>query len=399
MICVALVFTTIVAAITYYIFEYTAFLKEDPVTQTVFIDREDSLTQNVVLAENVSYQVESVIQNLSVPWSIAFTNEQRMLITERNGDVRVALKDENENWQLETEPLHSFEGVSSRSEEGLMGMALDPNYSENNYVYFCYAYINDNSEMVDRVSRLTDNGDSLSEEFVLIDDIPAAQYHAGCQLGFGPDDKLYITTGDATDRWLAQDLDSLAGKMLRLNPDGSIPEDNPFDDSPIWSYGHRNSQGFDWYPGTDILYASEHGPSLFDGPAGGDEINLIKKGGNYGWPEVSHEESMEGMIDPELVFTPAIAPSGAIFYDSELIPEFKNNFFVAMLRGEGILRVVLDEQNPERIIMHEKLDIDVGRIRALQTDSNGILYFATSNVDGRGQVNPEDDQIYRLVPR
>jgi glucose/arabinose dehydrogenase len=348
----------------------------------------------IVEARQINYQIEPVVSGLNVPWSIVFTSPTRMLVSERPGQVRVV-----ENDKLLPNPLHIFADAESEGEAGLMGMAADPNYSSNQFIYACYAYQN-TGQMKTRVVRLRDTGTALVEQKVLLENIPAARNHAGCELGFGPDGKLYVSTGDASTRDIAQDRSSLGGKILRINPDGTIPADNPFTGSPIWTLGHRNSQGFDWHPGTQVLYATEHGPSGFDGQGGGDEVNIIEKGNNYGWPLVSHQQTRQGLIDPKLVFTPAIAPGSAVFYDSQVIPEFTNNLFFGLLRGQGIMRVVVDVANPWRIVLYEKLPgIDVGRVREMTVGPDGHLYFTTSNRDGRAPVRDGDDHIFRLVPR
>lgn len=339
-----------------------------------------------------SYTAEVVAQNLFVPWSIIFTDPNRIIVSERSGSIRVV-----ENGQLKAEPLITFSEVDARGEEGLMGLALDPRYSENSYFYACLAYPKDGG-YTDKVVRLIDQGQTAKVDATIIDDIPAAQYHAGCEINFGPDGKLYITTGDATNKQIAQDLTSLGGKILRLNADGTIPSDNPFTNSPVWSSGHRNPQGIGWHPITGQLFSSEHGPSIFDGPAGGDEINIITKGGNYGWPVVSHEGTADGMISPLLVFTPAVAPGSLTFYTGDKTPQLSNNAVVGLLRGEGILRVVLEPPDFNQVVLYQKLPgIDFGRIREVTTGPDGYLYFTTSNRDGRGTVEPNDDKIYRLV--
>lgn len=337
-------------------------------------------------------KLEVVADGLYVPWSIVFTSPSRMLVSERNGSIRVV-----ENGQLASTPVITFPEIDSMGEEGLMGMVLDPDYIENRFFYVCLAYP-DNNKMSAKVLRLTDHGTTANIDHVLLSGIPAAQFHAGCELGFGPDGKLYISTGDATDKQIAQDLNSLGGKILRLNADGSIPNDNPFSNSAVWSYGHRNPQGIDWHPVTNQLFSAEHGPSVFDGPAGGDEVNLITKGANYGWPKVSHDKSAPGMVDPLLVFTPAIAPGSVHFYNGDTIPEFKNNLLVAMLKGEGILRVILEAPDYTKVTSYQKLvDVEVGRIREITTGPDGAIYFTTSNRDGRGVAKDGDDKVYRLT--
>ncbi|MEO6695228.1 MAG: PQQ-dependent sugar dehydrogenase [Ignavibacteria bacterium] len=343
-------------------------------------------------ASEVPIKIEVVAIGLYVPWSIAFTDKDRMLITERNGKLRIFRAG-----NLLEKPLKIFKDVSSGGEEGLMGLAIDPNYSSNKFIYVSYAY-DKGGTLVVKVVKYKDNGDSLTGEKILLDGLPAEKYHAGCRLRFGPDNKLYITTGDAGNRQSAQDVNSLYGKILRINSDGTIPADNPFPKNPVWSYGHRNPQGIDWYPDKNILYSTEHGPSGFDGPGGGDEVNVIVKGGNYGWPVVSHKEKNESMISPVLEYTPAIAPASGMFYKSDSIAQYKNNFFFGCLRGNGIMRVIVDEADPVKVISSELLkEVDFGRIRDIAEGPDGAIYFSTSNRDGRGTERNGDDKIYRIV--
>ncbi|RPI17347.1 MAG: PQQ-dependent sugar dehydrogenase [Ignavibacteriae bacterium] len=339
-----------------------------------------------------SIKVEPFVERLYVPWSIVFTGPDRMLVNERNGHMRVI-----QNGTLRHAPILTLTDVSTGSEEGLMGLAVDPDYLSNKFIYISYAYETDGDLYV-KIERYRDDGNTVSKDITLFDKLPAAQNHAGCRLRFGPDKKLYITIGDATDREFAQDMKMLHGKLLRVNPDGSVPSDNPFPNSPIWTLGHRNSQGIDWYPGTEILYSTEHGPSGFDGPGGGDEVNIIVKGKNYGWPEVHHRAHKEGMVDPVLEFTPAEAPASGMFYHSNVIPEFTNNFFFGCLRGEGIIRVIIDPNDPTKVLSFEKMpEIDFGRIREITEGPDGAIYFSTSNRDGRGDAKSGDDKIYRIT--
>ena len=338
------------------------------------------------------FRVESVVGGLEVPWAVVFTSPNRILVTERPGRIRVI-----ENGQLLSRPLKTFSDVVARGEAGLMGIVLDPNYQSNKYLYVCYTYQGQGG-LQNKVVRLTDNGDTLINESIILGNTPTAQFHAGCELSFGPDSKLYISAGDASERNLAQDLSSLAGKILRIEPSGEIPADNPFDNSAVYSYGHRNVQGLAWHPETEQLWITDHGPSGFDGPQGGDEINLIMPGGNYGWPVVSHDRSAETMIDPEHVFTPAVAPASALFYQGEVFPQFRSTLLFAGLRGTGIFQVSINEDR-DGVAKVEKLsEIEVGRVREIVEGLDGLIYFTTSNRDGRGQVRQGDDHLYRLVP-
>lgn len=339
-----------------------------------------------------SWRVEEVVADLEIPWSIVFTSADRLLVSERPGRVREIV-----DGQLSPDPLFTFADVVVVGETGLMGMVLDPDYADNRYLYACYTSQND-SGMFDRVVRLTDNGDSLALDGVLLEGIPAAQYHAGCRLGIGPDGKLYITSGDARVPSSAQNLDLLSGKILRINLDGTIPSDNPFPNSAVYSYGHRNPQGLDWQPGSGRLYATEHGPSGNDGPGGGDEINLIQAGANYGWPLVSHDQTMEGTISPLIQFTPAVAPAAALFYSGDVLPMFDGQFFFGALRGEGVVMVTISKDDPTVIEDVQWIVDDVGRVREVTESPDGLIYFTTSNEDGRGTYRAGGDRVYRIVP-
>ena len=349
-------------------------------------------TQTVATKSGVKLEVKTFVSGLEVPWSIVFTSPTRMLVTERPGRVRVV-----ENGKLADRPILVLEDVEAKSESGVMGMTAAPDYAKSRHVYLCYAY--DAPDGIrDRVLRYRDDGTAFSERALIIEGIPAARNHAGCRVRFGPDGKLYVTTGDATDRKIAQDMKSLGGKTLRLNPDGSIPADNPFPGSPIFSLGHRNAQGIDWQPGTGLQFQTEHGPSGFDGPGGGDEVNIVEAGKNYGWPVVHHKESAAGMVSPLLEYTPAVAPSGGSFSTGDLLPSFKGDFFFANLRGEVLIRVRMDPGNPRKVLETEELFRDVyGRLRDVVTGPDGALYVATSNRDGRGRPKPGDDRILRVV--
>ncbi|MFY9549945.1 MAG: PQQ-dependent sugar dehydrogenase [Thermoanaerobaculia bacterium] len=337
-------------------------------------------------------RVDTFASGLEVPWSLVFTSPARLLVTERPGRVRVV-----ENGALQARPLAVLEDVEASGESGLMGMAIAPDYDRTRFVYLAYAYDAPGGPRV-RVARFRDTGRSLADRTVIIEGIPAARYHAGCRIRFGPDGRLYVTTGDATRREIAQDLKSLGGKTLRLNPDGTIPSDNPFPGSPVFSYGHRNAQGIDWEPRSGLQFQTEHGPSGFDGPGGGDEVNIVEAGKNYGWPLVHHRQTRPGTVPPLLEYTPAVAPSGASFSRGNLLPFFRDDFFFATLRGERLIRVRLAPADPRRVLETEELFSGAyGRLRDVVSGPDGALYVATSNRDGRGTPAPGDDRILRVV--
>ena len=338
---------------------------------------------------DLGVKVETFADNLDIPWSIAWTPDGTIFFTERSGNLRVI-----QDGLVLDKPILSLDvgGV----EGGLLGIALDPNYSENHFIYLYYTY-NDFISTKNKVVRYVESNLSLSEDKVLIENIPGGPFHDGGRIKFGPDDKLYITTGDSGNADLSQDKNSVAGKILRINSDGSIPEDNPFSDSPIFSYGHRNPQGLDWDE-LGNLVATEHGPSGWHGVAH-DEINVIMPGENYGWPDIIGSETMDGLVTPILnTGDDTWAPSGAEFYDGDKIPQWTGKYFVATLRGNHLHMIDFDlEKN--KVISNKKLfDGDFGRLRDVATGPDGYLYVLTSNQDGRGVPEINDDRILRIIP-
>jgi len=337
------------------------------------------------------YRVEIVASRLQAPWSVVFTPDGRMFFSERPGRVRVM-----EQGKLLDEPALMLQDVVLGVKMGLLGMAVHPGFATNHWFYLAYNYTNAAGAFRLRVVRYEEKNNQLIQPLTLIEDIPAFLNHTGCRLRFGPDGRLYLTTGDANNPPAAQSLGELSGKILRLNPDGSIPQDNPFVGRPgarpeIWSYGHRNPQGLDFQPGTGDLFAAEHGPD------NGDEVNLINKGENYGWPVIHHRQTNATMHSPLLEFTPSIGPSGLLIYRGDAFPQLKGNVLVGCLRGEGILRVQLDGTHVlscERWLHHQ-----FGRIRDVVEGPDGCIYFTTSQFDPpEGTPRPEYDMILRLVP-
>ncbi|MEK9137397.1 MAG: PQQ-dependent sugar dehydrogenase [Bacteroidota bacterium] len=333
------------------------------------------------------------MSGLDVPWSIAFQG-QHLYFTERGGKLWVLHKGERRPLLVSEihETYHNGEG-------GLMGLAFHPKFFDNDFLYLSYTYQTSDGSASNKVVRFRLVGKQLQPEKTIVENLPGAGIHNGCRIRFGPDGKLYITTGDAARREIAQDMSSLGGKILRLNDDGTVPKDNPIQNSPIYSLGHRNGQGLDWHPVFNLLFETEHGPSGFDGPGGGDEINRVEPGRNYGWPTIHHKQSADGLVSPLVEFTPALAPSGASFCTGKRFPKFKGDFFVATLRGKRLLRVRVDKETGKRILGVEALLTDMfGRLRDIVEGPDGLLYFCTNNRDGRGTPGSDDDRILRLVP-
>jgi glucose/arabinose dehydrogenase len=335
------------------------------------------------------YDIINVVTNLDTPWSLAFSKNGILFFTERPGYVKAFYN--NTLINLKVENLN----VKEIGEGGLLGIALDPNFPNSPYIYLYYTY--EEEKLWNRVVRYKFENWTLVDQKILIDKIPAATIHNGGRIKFGPDGKLYITTGDATQRDLAQDINSLAGKILRINPDGSIPENNPFPNSPIYSYGHRNPQGIDWFD--NLMFSSEHGPSGELGYAH-DEINFIIKGANYGWPIVVGISNDKKFKDPILdTGEETWAPSGISFYKGNIYPELKNKLLVATLRGKHLRIMEIDFKEIKVINHYAILSNMLGRIRDVVEGPDGYIYIATSNKDGRGIPALDDDRIVKLIPK
>ena len=349
------------------------------------------VVEETFVPEGADVRVEVWINNLNIPWSLVFLPDGRALLSERPGQIRL-IKD----GVLQEEP-YAEPGATHYGEGGLMGLACHPEFPRQPYIYAMHSYTK-NGKLYNRVIRLHDFGEWGVLDGVIIDKIPGGQNHNGGRIGFGPDGMLYITTGETFNAELAQNLDSLGGKILRVTPGGAIPEDNPFPDSPIYSYGHRNPQGLAWHPETKDLFASEHGPSGEFFKFAHDEINVITKGGNYGWPEVIGRGDKEPYVDPLVVWKKATPPSGITFYRGDL--------FVATLRSNALIRIKVKGggshpytvEGIERWFAEDYSRGIFGRIRDVVVGPEGFLYFLTSNRDGRGRPRSNDDKVYRIVP-
>lgn len=314
--------------------------------------------------------IEIVAENLEIPWEIAFLPTGEMLVTERPG--RVVKIGENRE-------VIEVEGVEHIGEGGLLGLALDPNFSQNNFVYL-YLTTTQNEKFVNRVEKYRLDGNTLIDKKLIIGGITGAAIHDGGRIAFGPDGYLYITTGDAGKSSLAQDKNSLNGKILRVKEDGVIPDDNLFKNA-VYSYGHRNSQGLAWDESQD-LWATEHGRSGV--LSGLDEINRIEKGKNYGWPIIQGDDTKEGMVSPIIHSSDDTwAPSGVAFLNGSL--------FFAGLRGEALYEYKIKEK-----VLKEHFKKRFGRLRAVVVSPNGFLYISTSNRDGRGSPKASDDKIIKI---
>lgn len=319
-----------------------------------------------------------VADELEIPWSLAFLPDGSMIFTERPGRVRLIDNEEG----LLADPLLTIDEVEHTGEGGLLGITIHPDFEENHFIYVYYTYREDD-RLFNKVVRYTENDRELAGAEVIIDGIPGGGNHNGGRIAFGPDGMLYVTTGDAGEDFLAQDTGSLAGKILRLTDEGDIPEDNPFQDSPVYTLGHRNPQGLAWDEG-GRLWATEHGPLTRD------ELNIIEAGNNYGWPDITGDDTAGGMESPVIHSgMQTWAPSGAAYLNGSV--------FFTGLRGQALYEASVDTgEGTGDMELQEHFSGEFGRLRDVVTGPDGNLYLLTSNLDGRGRPVSGDDRIIRI---
>lgn len=338
-------------------------------------DSQGSVDQ-VVDSENIKPDFEVVAEDLEIPWEVAFLPTDEILITERPGRLLKIGVDRQ---------IIEVEGVTHIGEGGLLGMALHPNFFENNWIYLYLTSTNDKG-LVNRVERYRLENDKLTNKEIIVEEIPGARFHDGGRIEFGPDGYLYISTGDAGNEDESQNKNSLNGTILRVKDDGSVPEGNPFG-TVVYSYGHRNVQGITW-DDEGRMWVTEHGRSGIK--SGFDELNLIEAGGNYGWPVVEGDESQKGLIAPVLHSgaSDTWAPAGGEFVDGII--------FFAGLRGEALYAAKIEGEKVTELKMHFREEL--GRLRAVKIGPDGYLYITTSNRDGRGEINKGDDKLIKINP-
>lgn len=329
-------------------------------------------------------QVRTVATGLEIPWDIAFMPNGSALVTERPGRVRLLDRD----GRLQKDPVAEIT-VSKEGEGGLLGVAVDPNFAANRLVYVFYT-----GRAGMRLERWRWTGSRLVREATLVDAIAGGKIHDSGRISFGPDGRLYVATGDAGNPKLAQDLHSLNGKFLALTAE-QYHSDGPVQPTVIAS-GLRNPQGFDWQPRTHTLIANDHGPTGFDGPEGYDEVNLIRPGGNYGWPVAIANQTMSGrFLAPVRMYRDPIAPSGGAFV-RRAGSLWTGDYVLAALRGQQLIRLRIENG----VVVEEQplLEGQYGRLRTVRQGPHGCLYVLTSNRDGRGTPQPGDDRILCVMP-
>lgn len=326
----------------------------------------------------ISSDYEIIAQDLNTPWSIVKLDEDSFLISERGGIIKKV------EANGKTTAIASIKEASEREEGGLLGLALHPDFSENNYIYMYLTYVGNDNNKLNKVLRAKYVADEIEDMVSILDNIPGAIYHNGGRITFGPDKNLYIATGDARNGESAQDLNSLAGKILRVDENGKSLADNPYGNE-IYSYGHRNVQGLA-FDNKGRLWATEHGRS--GALSGLDELNLIEAGKNYGWPDIEGDEEKEGMAKA-IVHSGADttwAPSGATFLNNYI-------YFVG-LRGEALYQA--DIRDIDNVEIKEHFKGEFGRLRDVIVGDNSSLYIISNNTDGRGEPKEGDDKLIKI---
>nr|WP_220127248.1 PQQ-dependent sugar dehydrogenase [Halobacillus locisalis] len=321
--------------------------------------------------EETGDKFQSIVAELRAPWDIEHS-ESTFYISERAGSIV--------SWQegegKERLPVQTDRDILQRGEGGLLGLRLHPDFATNARAFAYHTY-EENGAIQNRVIVLEKQSDTWKEVDVILEGIPGARFHNGGRLEVGPDEKLYVTTGDALQESIAQDRGQLAGKILRMNLDGSVPADNPSEGSHVYSYGHRNPQGIAWSDSGE-MFASEHGPDAHD------EINQIKAGENYGWPDAVGENHGDSVMAP--IFQTGDntwAPSGIVVHDDRL--------FIATLRGTALRTLLFSGEDPQVVTN------SYGRIRDVEKIDDEV-YFITNNTDGRGNPADGDDKLVRFSP-
>jgi len=330
------------------------------------------------ITEYSNESVQILATNLEKPWAIDFADD-KIFVTEKAGLVRVI-----ESGVLLDDPLATLR-VANVFGGGLLGIAVHPSFDNNHFIYVYYTYEKDGT-LWNKILRITELNNKLDAAKTIFDNIPGSAYNNGGIIKFGPDGKLYVGTGSVSESSHgSQDVQSLEGKILRLNDDGTIPDDNPFSDSPVFSLGHMNPKGLGW-DNAGNLFVTEMGPSK------NDEINLVQSGGNYGWPEQECSGNEE-FIDPIICYDPAIEPGGIVFYSGDKL-NLENSLIMAGLRGSGLFSLNIDNN----MIDEQKSIISgIGRIRDVNQGPDGYLYLITSNTDGKAFPDKNDDKLLRIT--
>ena len=334
------------------------------------------------------FKLSTIAEGLEHPWGMAFLPGGSILVTERPGRLRLI-----KNGGLQAAAVGGLPEISATGQGGLLDVALHPDYRNNGWIYFSYS-AGEDGNIGTEVGRgqLVDNQIKNWQTLFRLTPKSSAWQHFGSRLVFDLNNYLYITLGDRGERFRSQDTDDHAGSVIRLHDDGSIPDDNPFRNvvgskPEIYSFGHRNIQGAALHPASGKLWIHEHGPQ------GGDELNIVEAGENYGWPIISYGKEYvsgddigegthkAGMQQPIYYWVPSIAPSGMTFYHGDKFPAWQDNLFIGSLKFELLVRLVLEGDK----VTHEQrlLKNEIGRIRDVETAADGYLYLLTDEDDGK----------------
>ena len=323
--------------------------------------------------------IEILATNLEKPWSIDFA-DKRIFISEKGGTIRVI-----DSGELLDDPLVTLR-TADVFDGGLLGIAVHPNFEQNNILYAYYTY-SEEGELWNKLIQIKESDSKIIEAKTILDKVPGSSFSNGGIIKFGPDSKLYVGTGIVSDlSHESQNLESLQGKILRLNDDGTVPDDNPFDDSLVYSYGHRNPKGMAW-DSLGNFYLTEIGPTK------NDEINLIIAGKNYGWPDVQCHSTNAEFVNPLKCFDPSLEPAGIIFYTGDKLG-LENFMILASQKASNLYKAEVDENG---VNLEGSILSGVGRIRDVAQGPDGYLYVITSNTDGKAFPSDDDDKLLRIM--
>ena len=349
---------------------------------------------DIYITEKVSFQVQTFIDGFEIPWGIAFLPDQRMLVTDRIGNLWIIAKDGTDKVKV----IGEVPNVRSKGQGGMLDVEVHPNFSNNSYIYLAYSDVLDNKSHTSLIRAKLVNNRLIDSQVIFKPEekfFTKKAIHFGSRIVFDDEGFIYFSIGDRGDRDLAQNLEMPNGKMYRIHDDGTIPIDNPFYYTKgaiqsIWSYGHRNAQGLAVHPLTRQLWEAEHGPR------GGDEVNIILKGHNYGWPVITYGKNYsgtiisrfthkEGMDQPVFHWTPSIAVCGIAFYDGDQFPEWKNNLLATSLKFERLHRIELDGLN---MVKDEIIYEPGSRVRDVEIGPNGMIYVALEDPGRIVKISP-----------
>lgn len=346
-------------------------------------------------SERHEFRTETFVEDLGVPWGMAFLPDGRLLISEREGRLRIA----NADGQL-SPPLENVPPVRAEGQGGLLDVALHPQYADNGWIYISYSQLRSDGDSFTAIARGQLEGNALANVKLIYqgpsDDFSGHAHHYGSRIIFDADNYLFFSVGDRGQRPEAQLLTTANGKIHRLHDDGRIPEDNPFvgreDALPtIWSYGHRNPQGLAIDPQTGQIWEAEHGPR------GGDELNRIVRGENFGWPAITYGINYngtpitdrthgEGMLQPHYYWLPSIGVCAIEFYEGDAFSRWRGNLLVASLAFGRLHRLQLEEGR----VLHDEIVFESGRLRDIETGPDGLVYLALENPGRIVRLAPAD---------